>query len=180
MRIDWDTPVDVLMHGGNISYIDLDEDEIMHWKYIKRVKLSNGKWRYYYDERDVESAKLNLDKAVAARDRADHRIEDAEKNRNAAYDKMMDAQAKYDSTKNLKSYLNGSQQKALGEYLNAQSEYSTAEGKLQEAKEKKSAAHEKVVALEKKYKKTKIKTFAARTISKGLVKVANLFAKLFG
>lgn len=30
-------------------YIDLEENEIMHWKYVKREKLSNGKWRYYYD-----------------------------------------------------------------------------------------------------------------------------------
>lgn len=49
MRIDWDTPVDVLMHGDNIGYIDLNEDEICHWKYVKREKLPNGKWRYYYD-----------------------------------------------------------------------------------------------------------------------------------
>ena len=43
-------PIQELAHGRNIRYIDLDEDEMMHWKYIKRVKLSNGKYRYYYDE----------------------------------------------------------------------------------------------------------------------------------
>jgi hypothetical protein len=36
------------MHRYNIAYIDLDEDEIMHWKYIKKEKVG-GKWRYYYD-----------------------------------------------------------------------------------------------------------------------------------
>ena len=29
--------------------IELADDELMHWKYIKRVKLPNGKYRYYYD-----------------------------------------------------------------------------------------------------------------------------------
>lgn len=63
MRIDWDTPVDVLMHGDNIRYIDLDEDEIMHWKYIKREKLSNGKYRYYYDQSELDQAKAEADAA---------------------------------------------------------------------------------------------------------------------
>lgn len=27
----------------SINYIDLDESELMHWKYIKREKLPNGK-----------------------------------------------------------------------------------------------------------------------------------------
>lgn len=25
-------------------------DELVHWKYIKREKMPNGKWRYYYDD----------------------------------------------------------------------------------------------------------------------------------
>lgn len=28
-------------------------DELYHWKYIKRVKGKNGKWRYYYDFKDL-------------------------------------------------------------------------------------------------------------------------------
>ena len=50
MRINLDTPISELYHEDNIAYIDLDEGELMHWKYIKREKLPNGKWRYYYDE----------------------------------------------------------------------------------------------------------------------------------
>jgi len=30
---------------------ELSDDELMHWKYIKREKV-NGKWRYYYDVGD--------------------------------------------------------------------------------------------------------------------------------
>ena len=54
MRIDWDTPIDVLMHVGDINCIDLDPDVLVHWKYIKREKLPNGKWRYYYRDTDYE------------------------------------------------------------------------------------------------------------------------------
>lgn len=38
-----------LHHSYELAYVDLDEGELMHWKYIKRKKLPNGKWRYYYD-----------------------------------------------------------------------------------------------------------------------------------
>lgn len=41
-----------LMHSRSIRYIDLDEDEMMHWKYIYKKKV-NGKWRYYYDVGDA-------------------------------------------------------------------------------------------------------------------------------
>ena len=35
--------------GRGSRKIELSDDELMHWKYIKRVKLPNGKYRYYYD-----------------------------------------------------------------------------------------------------------------------------------
>ena len=36
------------------------DDELYHWKYIKKVK-KNGKWRYYYDESANELTKLQGD-----------------------------------------------------------------------------------------------------------------------
>lgn len=42
-----------------VSYIDLAEGELMHWKYIKRVKLPNGKWRYYYDADSLKNDARN-------------------------------------------------------------------------------------------------------------------------
>ena len=50
MRVTMDTPISELMHSDtpdieNIYYIDLDEDELMHWKYIKKERLPNGKCR---------------------------------------------------------------------------------------------------------------------------------------
>lgn len=57
MRIDLDTPVDVLMHAVDIRYVDLNADEVMHWKYIKKKKLDNGKWRYYYHDDNYENVR---------------------------------------------------------------------------------------------------------------------------
>ena len=39
----------------------LADDELMHWKYIKRVRGKNGKYQYYYDNNTGTSKK----KAVA-------------------------------------------------------------------------------------------------------------------
>lgn len=59
---DWNfISADELIYSRNIRYIDLDTDEMMHWKYIKRVKLSNGKYRYYYDEKDNHLTELKKD-----------------------------------------------------------------------------------------------------------------------
>lgn len=62
-----------LMHSS-IKYIDLGPDEIMHWKYIKRVKLPNGKYRYYYDESELIFAKGKADIARVAADAANSNI----------------------------------------------------------------------------------------------------------
>ena len=35
----------------------LADDELMHWKYIKRVRGKNGKYRYYYDNNTGTSKK---------------------------------------------------------------------------------------------------------------------------
>lgn len=65
---------DKLFHGRNIRYIDLDPDELIHWKYIKRMKLSNGKYRYYYDESELKIAKGKADAARVAADAANSSI----------------------------------------------------------------------------------------------------------
>ena len=40
----------ILTSSGN--FIVLNDDELMHWKYIKKEKV-NGKWRYYYNVGDA-------------------------------------------------------------------------------------------------------------------------------
>lgn len=66
MKVTKDTTVEELIHGKKLAYIDLDEGELLHWKYIKKKKLPNGKWRYYYDfdslKKDVKSTISDLTK----------------------------------------------------------------------------------------------------------------------
>lgn len=62
MRITGDTPIDDLLSHSSIT--DTSEDELMHWKYIKREKVK-GKWKYYYDEESLkEDVKSVVDTAV--------------------------------------------------------------------------------------------------------------------
>lgn len=50
----------MLKHG---RLVELNDDELMHWKYLKREKV-NGKWKYYYDldslKKDVKSTANKL------------------------------------------------------------------------------------------------------------------------
>ena len=38
----------------NGKFVEVSEDELMHWKYIKREK-KNGKWVYYYDSDSLKN-----------------------------------------------------------------------------------------------------------------------------
>lgn len=51
MKITGDTPIGDLTHHD--SFDEMSEDELMHWKYIKREKIK-GKWRYYYDYKSLK------------------------------------------------------------------------------------------------------------------------------
>lgn len=63
MKITGDTPVDELVHHSSID--EMSEDELMHWKYIKKEKIK-GKWKYYYDykslKKDVKSTLNSIGK----------------------------------------------------------------------------------------------------------------------
>lgn len=48
MIITGDTPMSELMHSDSDTRYYISDEELMHWKYIKREKV-NGKWRYFYD-----------------------------------------------------------------------------------------------------------------------------------
>lgn len=94
MRIDWNTPVDVLMHGSNISYVDLDENELVHFKYIKREKLSNGRYRYYYDVDQLKDD-LGFDERAQYR-QTKSEYERASKRADESFDNWMDFYKDYD------------------------------------------------------------------------------------
>lgn len=63
MKITGDTSINELIHHSAVN--ESSEDELMHWKYIKKEKIK-GKWKYYYDykslKKDVKSTLSNLGK----------------------------------------------------------------------------------------------------------------------
>ncbi len=170
MRINWNTPVSDLMHseddfygvrGENIRYIDLDEDEIMHWKYIKRVKLPNGKWRYIYDESELkklgDTAEQLRDAATTDRLRAGAAQVNLE-----MHDRMATSRT---------GSVTGWTQKDSDTHKDLKYEW-------YEAVDRANQSARMAKAIEKAYTKKKIRSFAERTISKGIVAIANLISDI--
>ena len=160
MRIDWDTPVDVLMHGDNIGYIDLDEDEICHWKYIKRVKTATG-WRYYYDE---EAYKRDNAKVTAEAKNAQKRMHEVGKQYYQATKKYRDAGLD-DGRKvfiNDEIKIANDYKKAKRQYENIQSYFSTAMRAI------------------RKHNKMLVRNANKKIVTAGLNKIAKLFSKKNG
>lgn len=52
---------DYMISSGNLHNVD----ELKHWKYVKKVRGANGKWRYVYDETKVNDMKKQRDEAAA-------------------------------------------------------------------------------------------------------------------
>ena len=140
----------------------MSEDELMHFKYIKREKQPDGSYKYYYDQSELdaagkaakaaeaESVKANI-VAGGAKHEAE-RAREATTFKNIGYAKSRDR---------------------IEAYHNTKQEYDKA---------KKTAYQASVKAKEatKKYNKMKVTSFVDRTISKGIVTVANLLSGLFG
>ena len=142
----------VLKHG---IIVELSDDQLMHWKYIKREK-KNGKWVYYYDESELNKAKK------AAKDAERQHVTDAAKLGVATYE-LDDAKAKYAGFMTERS-------------KSDDKKYTDAINKYEKAAERAQTSAKKAQEAEKKYQTKKITSFAARTISKGLVKIANLLS----
>lgn len=155
MRIDMNTPVDILMHSDNISYIDLDEGELMHWKYIKREKLSNGKWRYYYDQSELDRSKASAENAKNAYNKAS----------------LLYARNKSNIEMNTEIY-----RKTPNTHAAEVIAKSVVD--LEDSRTAMEKASKKATKLTNAYKKKAITSFAARTVSKGFVKIANLMSGL--
>ena len=143
----------VLMHGGDINYIDLDEGEMCHFKYIKREKLANGKYRYYYDQSELD------------------KVKSAAKNAQDKYNKetLRYAANKSNIATNTELY-----KKTPNKYAAEAIVKSTLD--LEDSKNAMNKASENAKKLANAYKKKAITSFAARTISKGLVKIANFLS----
>lgn len=171
MRINWDTPIEELYHSNNIAYIDLDEDEICHWKYIKREKLPNGKWRYFYDQSELDAMRDEYKTAQSNAWRAGAEWGNAKGETKKAYENKKKADTDHNFSRGLdearKTY--NAKQRASADYLKAKSaEYA--------AEQRSHSAYAEYQKLEKKYNTKKIVSFPARTVAKGAVKVANFLS----
>ena len=168
MRTNGETPVSELYHARNIAYVDLDEDVVVHWKYIKREKLPNGKWRYYYNQSELDNIKK------LAKDAEQEELRNALKSATASVnariqdDSMSEYQDLYKKTGESKygaAYLNAKEKR---EQYTADSEKYLATAKRYETV---------VKSLLKTHRAKSIASFPARIISKGIVAIANLFSR---
>ena len=142
----------ILIHG---QLVEVSDDVLMHWKYIKREK-KNGRWVYYYDQKAADRADYEIEK----------RYQSAEKHTTKRQQQLKSAKKQlHKSGASLKSKVHyGNQAKVVNTYKRSVTNLESAK-----------AAQKKAY---RKYKTRNIKNFAAKTISKGTVKVANLFSKL--
>lgn len=153
----------ITSNGTFLSQADIDQNELMHFKYIKREKTSDGHWRYYYDDRYLKEAKSIADNA-----RTDSLKESANaiNARDNARRAMKRAKNLYRSS-NSKTY-----NKAVNDYFNSKKKESAASYRA----EKYSEVSNKYI---KKYKSMKLFSTPAKTLTKGLNAVSKFMSKIF-
>ena len=156
-----------------IAYIDLDSNEVMHWKYIKRNKLPNGKWRYYYDDSNLMAQKRDANQAEAHIAPNKAAMINAQKAYGAAQTAKLVAANRYKS-------LADSGKASYSELKAAKDAYNVASHKDKTAKRQATAATrkynssvEKAEKLVKSYERKQIISFPRRAISIGVVAAAN-------
>ena len=136
----------ILTHSG---FVEVSDDELIHFKYIKRER-KNGRWVYYYDESQLKRAEADYNKARSEKQNAASNYKDAKE--------LADLHAGPVFTKR-------SAKKQIA-----------AQRKEREAAYKYRATARKARKLEKKYNQQKMTAFAAKSISKGLNKITKFFS----
>lgn len=156
----------------NGTFREISDEELMHFKYIKREKV-NGKWVYYYDKKQADAdLKRYEDKATEARENRTHQLG---RSINSKLD-LERAEAARD-----KVYARGITNVGdVAARAVADRQVGLAKGATYLTAYDVRHADKVAKKYEKKYQKMKLKQVAHSTISKGIVKVANFFSKLFG
>ena len=141
-----------------IVYRELEDDELMHWKYVKRERV-NGRWRYYYDDSSFKDKK----KAY----------EDAEKNLTTKQLRYLLSKSavktNYDLyTKDGNEKLSDAESKRMTEFMSKmtayESDYTIAGVEFTRAKSE--------------YMNAKLSHIPAAVISKGMVAVKNAISAI--
>lgn len=145
-------------HSATLRHVS---DELYHWKYIKRER-KNGRWVYYYDQSELDFQKRQLDKA----------------NTHAHI-----TQRRATAAKNVLDKSNEIRFKKHGDPVNWPVEDSVDNARQTDVWQNHVAANKaakaRVSVLTERYKKAKTKSLPARTISKGLVAIANFASRVF-
>lgn len=126
-------------------------DGLKHYKYLKKVRTSSGKWRYIYDETELKKAESEINNLKKVRDKLKNKdgyLKYVDKNGNTVYKK------------------DGSTLTMRGN--NKQ----TAADKVKES------INDKIASLEKKHAKQKIKDIPKRIVSRGIGFVSNFLDNL--
>lgn len=150
----------VIIHG---QLRELTDEELMHFKYVKRVK-KNGRWVYYYDDQS-DRYKESMDKAKMLNKRA---IE----NKNFAESKVNTAGVVV-KTHLSNPYRDVTKTKKIFD------EHEDAIANYNKAVRTQARTQNNYVSAVSKYENYKVKDVGKKTIAKGVVKVANFFSKLF-
>lgn len=141
----------VIIHG---RLHEITDEELMHFKYIKREK-KNGRWVYYYDEKSANADLSNQQNAVTAA----KANELAKKQEYDAAKAAADAKGLNDGRKTFY----GDQIATLNKQVRAENKYKAAVKKT-----------EKVV---KNYEKMKTGQNVEKAVSKGVIAITKLFSK---
>ena len=140
-------------------------DGIRHWKYVKREKLSNGKYRYYYKDDELDKTYSDWENTIVDRSKA----YSDKWNKELAYDRAKSNRESAESNfrknttvENGKKYSNSTadEKKKYNEYEQALINYDVID--------------KKAMTLAKKYDKMKLAHTPQRVIAKGIAAVANL------
>lgn len=157
----------ILTHG---SFREVSDDELMHWKYIKREKV-NGKWVYQYDDttdKALANRKKQVDQLKKEYDSAKSNLDDAKAETAIATQKV--AKERYD----VKVSKDRSEKKAnRSELREAKRELRKEQKEEYHAEQLVKQTSEAYRTVNLNYMAKAITSFPERTISKGIVAIAN-------
>lgn len=159
-----------IIHG---QLCELPEDELMHWKYIKREKV-NGKWKYYYDQSELDRfAKTANDSKNKSIDAA-RRVFESQRKEKEALQKYKKAWADHTIAADTK-YAFTATEKAdrYKAYTNAKTDLDYQKQNSQLAKDAHADAHKKAERDAKKYKTKEKISAPARAVAKSMVNAGN-------
>lgn len=60
-----------LIHG---TLVELNSDELAHWKYVRKEQLPNGEWKYYY--LITKNKVVNPDRITQNYDKSEYKVKD--------------------------------------------------------------------------------------------------------